>query len=110
MHKKHGKKTVIIARFFPIIRTFSPFVAGLGSMNYKRFLLFDVIGAVLWVGLFTLAGYFFGNIPLIKNNFTLVIMAIIVISLIPAIHQVISHVLESHRHTKAAKAAKAKGK
>lgn len=102
-YEKHGKKTVILARFFPIIRTFSPFVAGLGRMRYRLFLLFDVIGALLWVGLFVFAGYFFGNIPFIKNNFTLVIMAIIILSMIPAILQIVQHALNARRDPKRAK-------
>ena len=84
-YEKHGGKTLIIARFMPIIRTFAPFVAGVGSMTYIRFISFSIIGNVLWVSLFTLGGYFFGNIPFIKSNFTLAILAIIFISLLPMI-------------------------
>lgn len=84
-YEKHGAKTVILARFIPIIRTFAPFVAGLGSMNYRKFLSYSVFGSILWIGSFTLGGYFFGNIPFFKNNFTLVIVAIMVISLLPGI-------------------------
>ncbi len=84
-YEKHGGKTLIIARFMPIIRTFAPFVAGVGSMTYIRFISFSIIGNVLWVILFTLGGYFFGNIPFIKSNFTLAILAIIFISLLPMI-------------------------
>jgi len=84
-YEKHGGKTLIIARFMPIIRTFAPFVAGVGGMAYIRFISFSIIGNVLWVILFTLGGYFFGNIPVIKNNFTLAILAIIFISLLPMI-------------------------
>jgi membrane-associated protein len=80
---KHGGKTVIIARFMPIIRTFAPFVAGIGSMVYRRFILYSVGGSVAWILTFTLGGYFFGNIPVVKRNFTLVILAIIVISVLP---------------------------
>lgn len=83
--EKHGGKTVIIARFIPIIRTFTPFVAGIGRMRYIKFLLFSLIGAVLWVPTFIYAGYFFGNIPVVKRNFTLVILAIIVISVVPVV-------------------------
>ena len=90
-YDKHGGKTIIIARFIPIIRTFAPFVAGIGKMNYLRFLSFNVIGGILWVTLFTSVGYYFGNIPIIKQNFTLVIMAIIVISLMPAILEFLKH-------------------
>jgi len=90
-YDKHGGKTIIIARFIPIIRTFAPFVAGIGKMNYLRFLSFNVIGGILWVTLFISGGYYFGNIPIIKQNFTLVIMAIIVISLMPAILEFLKH-------------------
>jgi membrane-associated protein len=84
-YEKHGGKTVIVARFAPILRTFAPFVAGLGKMHYPRFFSFSIIGNILWVNSFCLAGHFFGNIPFVKKHFTAVIMAIIVISLLPAI-------------------------
>ena len=82
-YKKYGVKTIILARFIPIIRTFAPFIAGLGKMDYKKFFLFNVIGGILWVAIFLYAGFFFGGIPLIERNLTYVIFAIIFISLIP---------------------------
>lgn len=82
-YEKHGGKTIILARFVPIIRTFAPFVAGVGAMSYPRFIVYNIIGAVLWVGLFVPLGYFFGNMPTVKDNFSLVIFAIIGISVMP---------------------------
>lgn len=90
-YEKYGGKTIIIARFVPIVRTFAPFVAGVGSMTYGKFLLYNVAGALLWVFSVTLAGYFFGNIPVIKSNFTAVIMAIIVISMLPGLIEYLRH-------------------
>ena len=81
--EKHGVVTIIITRFAPILRTFAPFVAGVGAMGYRRFTLYNVIGATLWVSLFVGAGYFFGNLPQVKHNFSLVILGIIVISMLP---------------------------
>lgn len=95
--EKHGTKTIIIARFMPIVRTFSPFVAGIGRMNYPRFLPFDVFGGLLWIGSFTFAGYFFGNIPVVKRNFTLVIFAIIIISVMPSVIEFIKHRREAKK-------------
>jgi membrane-associated protein len=86
-YEKHGGKTIILARFIPIIRTFAPFVAGVGAMNYGRFLLYNVVGAVLWVAIFVLGGYFFGNIPVVRENFTIVILAIIAISVMPIAYE-----------------------
>lgn len=86
---KHGGKTIIYARFVPIVRTFAPFVAGIGEMTYKRFASFNVIGAFLWIGIFLFLGYFFGNLDFIQKNFSLVILAIIVISIVPAIIEII---------------------
>lgn len=85
----HGGKTIILARFVPILRTFAPFVAGVGTMNYGRFLAYNVIGGLVWVWSFVLLGYYFGNLPIVKSNFTLVIAAIIVISILPIVLEVI---------------------
>ena len=90
-YAKYGGKTIIIARFVPIIRTFAPFLAGVGSMSYGRFLIYNVAGGVLWVCLFVPAGYFFGNLPIVRKNFTLVIFAIIIISILPAVIEYLRH-------------------
>ena len=90
-YEKYGAKTIIIARFIPIIRTFAPFVAGLGSMSYKKFIQYNVIGGIAWIAICLFAGYLFGNIPLVKQNFTMVIFAIIIISLLPAVIEYIRH-------------------
>lgn len=84
-YEKYGGKTIILARFIPIVRTFAPFVAGIGQMTYRKFATFNVVGGALWVISFTLAGYYFGNLPAVKNNFSLVIVAIIIISTLPGV-------------------------
>ena len=84
-YAKHGGKTVLLARFLPILRTFAPFVAGLGQMRYARFVLFSILGAVAWINSLVFAGYFFGNIPLIKNNLTVVILGIVFLSFLPGL-------------------------
>jgi membrane-associated protein len=84
-YEKYGKAAVIIARFLPIIRTFAPFVAGIGKMRYRIFLVFSVIGAALWVNLFAVAGYYFGNIPFVKQNFSIVVIALVLIPGLPAL-------------------------
>ena len=97
-YEKHGGKTIIIARFLPIIRTFAPFVAGIGSMTYRRFITFNVVGGALWVLLFVPAGYFFGSVPLVKNNFSLVIIALILIPGIPSVVEVVRMQLRKRRN------------
>lgn len=84
-YEKYGGKTIIFARFMPIIRTFAPFVAGIGNMNYGKFLLYNVVGGIIWIAGFTYAGYFFGEIPIVKRNFTMVIIGIIIVSVMPAV-------------------------
>jgi membrane-associated protein len=84
-YEKYGPITIVIGRFIPIIRTFAPFLAGVGSMTYGKFLTYNVVGGILWIASFTLGGYFFGNLPFVRKNFTFVIVAIIVISVMPTV-------------------------
>ena len=100
-YAKHGGKTVFLARFLPILRTFAPFVAGIGHMSYQRFLMFCILGSIVWINGLVFAGYFFGNLPFIKNNLTLVILAIVAISLAPAIVQLIKSRRQSRQKTSA---------
>ena len=90
-YEKYGARTIIFARFVPIVRTFAPFVAGVGRMTYSKYIIFCIIGAILWVSLLTFAGFLFGNNPIVKNNFELTIFAIIGISLVPVVIEVIKH-------------------
>ncbi len=95
--EKYGGKTIILARFIPIIRTFAPFVAGIGEMTYYKFLIYNVVGALFWVAVFVLGGYYFGNMPVVKENFPIVILLIILISVLPVL-------VEVHKHRRAKKA------
>ena len=90
-YRKHGGKTIILARFVPIVRTFAPFVAGVGKMHYGTFLSYNIVGGFIWVTSLTFAGYFFGQIPLIKNNFEYVVMGIVFISILPILTELIKH-------------------
>lgn len=90
-YEKHGGITIIIARFIPIVRTFAPFVAGIGSMSYSKFIAYNIIGGVAWCALFVYAGYFFGNISFVKNNFSIVIITIVFISILPGIIEFLRH-------------------
>ena len=90
-YEKHGGKTIVFARFMPIIRTFAPFVAGIGLMRYRLFVLFSALGSLAWIGSLTLAGYFFGNIPVVKNNLTLIVLGVILVSLLPALIEFLRH-------------------
>ncbi len=96
-YEKHGRITIIIARFMPIIRTFAPFVAGVGTMQYIRFVSFSFIGNIIWISFFSLAGYFFGNIPFIKENFTIAILGVILISILPMIIAGVRQFLENRK-------------
>jgi membrane-associated protein len=90
-YERHGGKTIIMARFVPIVRTFAPFVAGIGKMNYSRFFLFNVVGGIVWVGIFVFAGYLFGNIPFVQHNFEFVAIAIVLVSVLPMVVEWVRH-------------------
>lgn len=87
----HGKKTIVLARFVPIIRTFAPFVAGIGKMDYFSFLAYNIIGGISWVAIFIFSGYYFGNIPFVKDNLTVIVILIIIVSFIPAVQEYLKH-------------------
>lgn len=89
--EKYGAKTIVLARFVPIVRTFAPFVAGVGEMSYGQFITYNIVGGLAWVFSCTLAGYFFGNIPIVKNNFTLVILGIVFVSVLPGVFEYLRH-------------------
>jgi len=96
-YEKHGGKTIVLARFIPIMRTFAPFVAGIGAMNYRRFVVYNVVGAALWVNIFVLAGYFFGSIPLVQRHFSLAVVAIVFVSVLPLAYEMVKGWLEKRR-------------
>lgn len=100
-YEKHGGFTIFLARFVPIIRTFAPFVAGVGRMSYGHFITYNLAGGIVWTALFTFGGYFFGNMPIVKENFSLVVIAIILISLLPAVYEVVKSRRKSAEITEA---------
>ncbi len=102
-YEKHGGKTIVIARFLPIIRTFAPFVAGIGSMSYRRFLAYNLSGGALWVLIFTIAGFYFGNIPIVRQHFSLVIIALVLIPGIPAAVEFVRQIAARRRKRAAAR-------
>ena len=90
-YSKYGNKTIVLARFVPIVRTFAPFVAGVGKMKYSNFLLYNIVGGIVWTALFVFGGYYFGNLPIVKNNFSIMIIIIIVLSFIPLVWEYWKH-------------------
>ena len=104
-YERHGGKTIFLARFVPIIRTFAPFVAGVGEMSYGRFLAYNVVGGLVWTGGFTFLGYFFGNIPIVRENFSFVVIGIIFISVLPIVYEFIASQLRGRRARAASEAS-----
>ena len=100
-YQKHGRKTIILARFVPIVRTFAPFVAGMGKMKYSSFLINNIIGGIVWVFLFVLAGYFLGGLSIVKENFSLFILIIIAVSIVPLLIEVVKHFWKKNYHKSA---------
>lgn len=100
-YEKHGHKAIIIARFIPILRTFTPFVAGVGQMTYRKFIMFSILASLLWVVIFLFGGYLFGNIPVVKQNMSLIILAVMVISLLPVLKIIWSSKLNASKNSKA---------
>ena len=96
-YEKYGGRAIILARFVPIVRTFAPFVAGVGTMNYAQFIVYNVTGAILWVGLFVGAGYFFGNLPFVRENIKVVILGIIIVSVLPVVWEFFKGWMEKRR-------------
>lgn len=96
-YEKYGTKTIVLARFVPMVRTFAPFVAGVGRMDYLRFLIYNVVGGILWVAIFVFGGYFFGNLPIVRGNFTIVLFIIILLSFVPGIIEFWRHYKEKKK-------------
>ena len=100
-YEKYGGRAIILARFVPIVRTFAPFVAGVGEMNYSKFLIYNITGAILWVGLFLGAGFMFGGLPIVQKNMKIVILGIIVVSVLPIVWEIVKGWLEKRRNNSA---------
>lgn len=96
-YEKHGGKTIVLARFIPIVRTFAPFVAGVGRMTYWHFIIYNVIGGLVWIAIFTFGGYYFGNISIVKRNFSIIIVAIILVSILPMVIEFLNHRFRASR-------------